>query len=134
VNTSVTDISGFGGAEYGTEVVSSIKALTARNRRFRHLFLYDARQKLLSLTCADECGVVWPYLLVGDDLDTMKVAPDNVATIRTEFVAVVEERHLRAAAAVRLIAADVDDTVGSTRTVNRRRLSRLTDDELWLSS
>jgi hypothetical protein len=46
---------------------------------------------LLSLTCADECGVVWPYLLGSGDTDGI-IAPDNVETLRAEFAAVVEER------------------------------------------
>jgi hypothetical protein len=41
--------------------------------------------------CADECSVVWPYLLVGDDLDFI-AAPGNVEPLRAEFAAVVEER------------------------------------------
>jgi hypothetical protein len=32
--------------------------LIARNRRFRSLFLFDARQMLLSLMCADWCGLL----------------------------------------------------------------------------
>jgi hypothetical protein len=48
---------------------------------------------LLSLMggCADECSVVWPYLLISGDTDG-KVAPDNVENLRAEFAAVVEER------------------------------------------
>jgi hypothetical protein len=82
-------------------------SLIARNGRLRRLFLFDARQMLLSRAamngCADECGVVWPYALVGDDLVDVNVtaAPDNVETIRAEFAAVVEERHRRAAPAVK---------------------------------
>jgi hypothetical protein len=76
-----------------------VNASIDRNRRFRRLHLFDARQMLLSLMCADECGVVWPYLLEGDDLDTMK-APGNVETLRAEFAVVVEERRRRAACEV----------------------------------
>jgi hypothetical protein len=72
----------------------SIDALVARNKRFRRMFLFDARRMLLSLMCADECGVVWPYLLRSSDKDGI-VAPDNVESIRAEFSAVVEERRRR---------------------------------------
>jgi hypothetical protein len=51
---------------------------------------------LLSLMCADECGVVWPYLLASGDKDGI-VAPDNVEMVRAEFAAVVEERRRRRA-------------------------------------
>jgi hypothetical protein len=62
----------------------------ALNERLRQLFLFDARQMLLSLMCADECGVVWPYLLDADDLGFIK-APGEVEPLRAEFAAVVEE-------------------------------------------
>jgi hypothetical protein len=55
--------------QVGAEVTTTINALTARNKRLRHLFLFDARQQLLSVLCADECGVVWPYLLAAADAD-----------------------------------------------------------------
>jgi hypothetical protein len=45
--------------------------------------------------CADECGVVWPYLLGRGDTDGI-VAPDNVESIRAEFLDdVVAERRRR---------------------------------------
>jgi methyl-accepting chemotaxis protein len=68
--------------------------LVARNRRLRQLFLFDARRMLLSLMCADECSVVWPYLLKSGDTDG-EVAPSNLEMIRAEFAAVVEERRRR---------------------------------------
>jgi hypothetical protein len=83
-----------------------VNALVARNKRLRCLFLFDARRMLLSLMCADECGVVWPYLLKKGDNDGI-VAPDNVETIRTEFGVVVAERRRRVALAARLVAADM---------------------------
>jgi septal ring factor EnvC (AmiA/AmiB activator) len=58
------------------------------------MFLFDARRMLLSLMCADECSVTWPYLLVKGDTDGI-VAPDNLESIRAEFAAVVEERRER---------------------------------------
>jgi hypothetical protein len=70
--------------------IASINALIARNKRLRCLFLFEARRMLLSLMCADECGVVWPYLLESGDNDGI-VAPDNVA----EYLDVVAERRRR---------------------------------------
>jgi methyl-accepting chemotaxis protein len=49
---------------------------------------------LLSLMCADECSVLWPYLLESGDTDGID-APENLVTIRAEFAAVVEERRRR---------------------------------------
>jgi hypothetical protein len=60
------------------------------------------------IECADECGVVWPYLLDGDDKD-VGVASGNVESLRAEFAAVVEERRCRAASAVHLVDAEVDE-------------------------
>jgi hypothetical protein len=119
VNTSVTAINFYNNG-IGNENASTVDALIARNKRLRRMFLFYARQMLLSLTCADECGVVWPYVLDGDDLNTIKVAPANIETLRAEFAAVVEERRRRAAAAERLVAAEVDDS----RDVKRRRTKR----------
>jgi hypothetical protein len=50
---------------------------------------------LLSLMCADECGVVWPYLLESDELKDGIVASDNVEALRTELQGVVAERRRR---------------------------------------
>jgi hypothetical protein len=98
VNTSVTTID-----LYDNKIDESkdkhLWKLIRRNIRLRRLFLFDARKMLLSVMCADWCGIVWPYLLDGADLDTMKVVPDNVETLRAEFAVVVEERRRRAAAA-----------------------------------
>jgi hypothetical protein len=96
--------------------------MIARNKQLRSLFLFDARRMLLSLMCADECGVVWPYLLGSGNTDGI-VARDNVATLRAEFSAVVEERRRRAAAGVeRQVAADVNE--GVRPAVKRRRTNR----------
>jgi hypothetical protein len=78
---------------------------------------------LLSLMCADECGVVWPYLLESGNTDGI-AAPDNVEMIRAEFAAVVEERHRRAAAAVERPIATVADKSDSAVHVKRRRTNR----------
>jgi hypothetical protein len=105
VDTSVTNIDLIGtGVRHLDEL--SIQALIDRNQRLRHLFLFDARQMLLSVLCADECGVVWPYVLEGDDLDVIK-ASRKITKYRAEFAAVVEERRRRAAAARRLVADEV---------------------------
>jgi hypothetical protein len=50
---------------------------------------------LLSLMCADECGVVWPYLLGIGNTDGI-IAADAAETIRAEFEGdVVAERRRR---------------------------------------
>jgi hypothetical protein len=95
----------------------------ARNKRLRRLFLFDARRMLLSVMCADECGVVWPYLLDSGDTDGI-VAPDNVETLRAEFAAVVEERRRRAAAAVDQLRVAADVNQGGSSAVKRRRTNR----------
>jgi hypothetical protein len=100
---------------------ASIDALVARNARFRHLFLFDVRQMLLSAMtgCADECGVVWPYLLNDDDMK-VGVATVDVETLRAEFATVVKERRRRAEHVV-AVGADVDEYDGPA--VKRRRTS-----------
>jgi hypothetical protein len=112
----------------GNRIVASdharVDKLIARNHRLRHLFIFDARKMLLSLMCSDECGVVWPYLLEGDDLNVIS-APDNVESLRAEFAAVVEERRRRAATAARLlVATDGDADKGGSPAVKRRRTKR----------
>jgi hypothetical protein len=52
---------------------------------------------LLSLMggCADECSIVWPYLLESGDEDGV-VAPDNIEAVRAEYLSdVVAERRRR---------------------------------------
>jgi Ran GTPase-activating protein (RanGAP) involved in mRNA processing and transport len=93
VNTSVTYISLYDNA-IDESNISSIDAVTARNKHFRSLFLFDARRMLLSLMCADECGVVWPYLLGNGNTDGV-VAPDHLESIRAELAGVVAERRSR---------------------------------------
>jgi hypothetical protein len=80
----------------GKKSFKDVDKLIMRNKRFRCLFLFDARRMLLSLMCADECGVVWPYLLESGDVDGL-AAPDNLEweSIRPEFSEVVAERHRR---------------------------------------
>jgi hypothetical protein len=69
VNTSLTRIDLDGNYNIDKSNRARIDALIARNKRFRSLFLFDARKMLLSLMCADECGVVWPYLLGSGNTD-----------------------------------------------------------------
>jgi hypothetical protein len=49
---------------------------------------------LLSLMCAGECGVVWPYLLETGDNGGI-VAPDDAESIRAEFESDVVAERLR---------------------------------------
>jgi hypothetical protein len=115
VNTSVTKFD----LDYNKIDASGrapVDELLARNNRLRPLFLFDARQMLLSVLCADECGVVWPYVLDGNNLAAVK-ARSVPETLHAEFADVVEERRRRAAAAERSVAAaDVDD--GGSPAVN----------------
>jgi hypothetical protein len=94
VNTSVKLID-LDDNDIGDDCVASIKELVDRNARFRCLFLFDARQMLLSLMCADECGVVWPYLLENDERKDGIVVPDNVEAVRAEYAGVIAERRRR---------------------------------------
>jgi Ran GTPase-activating protein (RanGAP) involved in mRNA processing and transport len=97
VNTSVTTIL-LGGNAIGASNNTNVNKLLTRNERLRQLFLFDARQMLLSVMCADECGVVWPYLLDSGDTDGIAAPAGNVETLRAEFAAVVEERRRRGCA------------------------------------
>jgi hypothetical protein len=96
VNTSVTTID-LDYNEIDDSNRASLNALIDRNRRLRCLFLFDARQMLLSLMggCADECSVVWPYLLERRDTDG---TVEPAETIRAEFAVVVAERRRRSQA------------------------------------
>jgi hypothetical protein len=94
VNSSLTDIDLDDNAIDNSNR-ASLKTLVARNKRFRSLILFDARRMLLSLMCADECGVVWPYLLGRSSTDGI-IAADAAATIRAEFECdIVAERRRR---------------------------------------
>jgi hypothetical protein len=61
---------------------------------------------LLSLMggCADECHVVWPYLLGSDNKDGT-VVPDNVEAVRAELAGVVAERRRRLQSVAPCVAA-----------------------------
>jgi hypothetical protein len=72
---------------------ASVDALIARNKRFRSLFLFDARQMLMSRLCSDEFGVLWSYESSAGDDDG--AAPDDIESIRVELAAVVDERQRR---------------------------------------
>jgi hypothetical protein len=121
VNTSVTRLY----IDNTRDAAASARAYARveRNRRLRRLFLFDARQMLLSVLCADECGVVWPYLLEGDDLDYVAQASNcfgDFTSVRTEYAVVVEERRRRAAVAVLDQTSD-DNVDGGSVVVKRRR-------------
>jgi hypothetical protein len=124
VNTSVTKID-LDNNRIDNAHLDQVNELIDRNNRLSQLFLFDARQMLLSVLCADECGVVWPYVLDGDNLAAVK-ARSVAETLRAEFAVVVEERRRRAAAAaaVRLVAADDVDDGGANPAVKRRRMRR----------
>jgi hypothetical protein len=94
VNTSVTNIN-LDRNRIGSSSIAHIDELLARNKRFCRYFLFDARQMLLSLMCADECGVVWPYLLGSDEIKDGMLAPGNVEALRVELQSVVAERRRR---------------------------------------
>ena len=88
----------------------------------RRVFFFDrAQRQLLSLMCADECGVVWPCLLKNGVFQCFE--PFHVEPLRAEFAVVVEERRRRAIAAQREVVADDDDDDGS-RAAKRRRTKR----------
>jgi hypothetical protein len=117
-NTSVTSINmernwGFE-SEWGLSVYQSL----ARNRTLRSLFLFDARQMLLSRLCTDECDVVWSYFADEDGgkrrhtmtrsigrLDGLELPDADVETLRATHATVVEERRLRAVDVMRRLAA-----------------------------
>jgi hypothetical protein len=116
--------------EIGASGCAHIDKLLARNDRLRHLFLFDARKMLLSVLCADECGVLWPY---GDDKTCGIKAPAHIETLRGEFPAVVEERRRRELCGPVLVAdsrvlrreessADTDER--DKRAIKRRRTGR----------
>jgi hypothetical protein len=93
VNTSLTNINLEDNGIRCKRALALVDEAIARNNRLRHLFLFDAQQMLLSVMCADWCGVVWPYVLAGDDDTThVTVTPDDVETLLAEFSAVVVER------------------------------------------
>jgi hypothetical protein len=56
------------------------------------MFLFDARQMLLSRLCGDECGVLWQYFIKSSVGEDDGAAPANIDAIRVELAAVVNER------------------------------------------
>jgi Ran GTPase-activating protein (RanGAP) involved in mRNA processing and transport len=95
VTTSVTTISLYNN-DINASILTTVSNLIARNKRLRHLFLYDARRMLLSVMCADECGVVWPYFLGrGRGSTDGIVVPDDVAALRATFASIVANRLLQ---------------------------------------
>jgi hypothetical protein len=94
VNTSLTCVNlSFNGINESN--LATVRELTARKERLRHLFLFDARRMLLSLMCADECGVVWPYLLRSSSITDGVAAPDDIDALRATFASIVAARQLQ---------------------------------------
>jgi predicted lipoprotein with Yx(FWY)xxD motif len=91
VNTSVTiiylHVNGI-----DESIRATVRELIDRNKRLWHLFLYDARRMLLSVMCADECGVVWPYLLGRGNITDGIAAPDDIDALRATHDSIVVER------------------------------------------
>jgi hypothetical protein len=50
---------------------------------------------LLSVMCADECDVVWPYLLESDNITDGVAAPHDVDALRATFASIVAARLLQ---------------------------------------
>jgi hypothetical protein len=94
VNTSVStlELDGNGIDESNRAIVD---ALVARNKRFRSLFLFDARQMLMSRLCSDEFGVLCKYFIASSAGKDDGAAPDDIESIRVELAAVVNERRRR---------------------------------------
>jgi hypothetical protein len=104
--------------------VKSINDCCFRNHRFRRLFLFDARQQLTALMCADEVSVLWPYYIEsgvtdgmaapsgedwpGGHMEGVAAGGDYIEAIRAQFVEVAEARRAYDAAAA---PRDVDDDV-----------------------
>jgi hypothetical protein len=42
--------------------------------------------------CADECGVVWPYLLKNRNITDGVAAPDDINALRATFASIVAAR------------------------------------------
>jgi hypothetical protein len=93
VNTSVTMIN-LDDTELDESYYARVDELTARNKGFRQLFLFDARQMLMSRLCSDEFGVLWSYFFTDAKVDD-GAAPDDIESIRVELAAVVKERRRR---------------------------------------
>jgi hypothetical protein len=94
LNMSVTTI-WLDGNQISTTNLSVLRDLTDRNKRLGRLFLFDARRMLLSVMCADECGVVWPYLLEHRNIIDGVAVPDDIDALRATFAAIVAKRRRR---------------------------------------
>jgi hypothetical protein len=94
VNTSVTTIH-LSFNDINASILATVSNSTDRNKRLRHLFLYDARRMLLSVMCADECGVVWPYLLERCNITDGVAPPDDINALRATFASIVAARQLQ---------------------------------------
>jgi hypothetical protein len=123
VNTTVTTVELWDDS-IGESITRVIDAATDRNKRLRQLFLYDTWRTLLSLLCADECGVIWPYYLACGDRNGAAV-PDGLDDLRLSMAGIHFERERRRRAAVQkrranAIGGDSDD-YGDCRAAKRSR-------------
>jgi hypothetical protein len=95
VNTSLTSVFfGFDNAIDASKI-GCVNALLSRNKRLRSLFLFDARQMLLSRLCGDEFGVLWSYFIASSAGTDDGAAPYDIDAIRRELATVVNERQRR---------------------------------------
>ena len=99
-----------------------IARLCERNKCLRRLFLYDAREMLCSVLCADECSLVWPYLQYDKEDYEM---PDKIEELRIVHAEIVDERQLR------VVGSSTDEQTGldtddqrKRRACKRRRLDQ----------
>jgi predicted HTH domain antitoxin len=90
--TALTSLELYGN-EIGDDTLVKFDELCTRNERLRCLFLYDARQFLLTLLSPDACGVLWPYV-VGVDVNDGIEAPDDTEELQAVYAGIVEERRL----------------------------------------
>jgi hypothetical protein len=107
---------GLGGNKIAESTRAVVEDLLVRNKRLRALFLFDARQMLLTLLSPGACGVLWPYF-VADVTDGVE-APDDIEELRAVYAAIVKERRLRAA------PVTDDAGKGGSHAVKRRRTKR----------
>jgi hypothetical protein len=66
-----------------------INVLLRRNRRLWCMFLFDARQMLLSVMCADWCGVVWSFYS-GDTKEERSALAGDVGSMQARYEAGLE--------------------------------------------
>jgi hypothetical protein len=135
VCSSVTQVK-FDGWRVESKFVPERKVLSkllARNRRFRNVYLFDARQLLLSKLSPDAVGVLWPYFAGKHDSDNGKVEPANAETLRAEYADIAEERvrcagmHDRDTTTVTIKARDKDVETDNEDAVTSEQQSESVD-------